>query len=78
MHTEALIRGIEEYITRHSLFTKEDNILLTVSGGVDSMVMLALLWLGQLRMARVLPEAMNVLVRWRKFSELKRQLLSVV
>ncbi len=43
MHTEALIRGIEEYIARHALFTKEDNILLTVSGGVDSMVMLSLL-----------------------------------
>lgn len=43
MHTEALIRGIEEYISRHSLFGKEDKILLTVSGGVDSMVMLSLL-----------------------------------
>ena len=43
MHTDALIRGIEEYISRHSLFTKEDKILLTVSGGVDSMVMLSLL-----------------------------------
>ena len=43
MQTEALIRGIEEYIARHQLFGKEDKILLTVSGGVDSMVMLSLL-----------------------------------
>ena len=32
----------EQYNARHSLFTHDDKILLTVSGGVDSMVMLAL------------------------------------
>ncbi len=31
------------YISRHELFTHDDRILLTVSGGVDSMVMLSLL-----------------------------------
>ncbi len=31
------------YISRHELFTRGDKILLTVSGGVDSMVMLSLL-----------------------------------
>ncbi len=32
----------EQYIAEHKLFTTEDRLLLTVSGGVDSMVMLAL------------------------------------
>ena len=32
----------EQYNARHALFTRDDKILLTVSGGVDSMVMLAL------------------------------------
>ena len=32
----------EQYNARHALFTHDDKILLTVSGGVDSMVMLAL------------------------------------
>ena len=42
MHTEALLRCFEQYVERHSLFSHEDKILLTVSGGVDSMVMLSI------------------------------------
>jgi hypothetical protein len=52
--------------------------IVAVADFRDVMAMLAHLWLGRLRMVRVLPEAMNVLVPWRKFSELMRQLLSVV
>ncbi len=37
-----LLEHFEAYNTRHQLFTHDDKILLTVSGGVDSMVMLAL------------------------------------
>ena len=37
-----LLEHFEQYNERHSLFSHEDRILLTVSGGVDSMVMLAL------------------------------------
>ena len=37
-----LLDHFEQYNARHSLFTHDDKILLTVSGGVDSMVMLAL------------------------------------
>ncbi len=42
MQTEALLRGFERYVERHELFSHEDKILLTVSGGVDSMVMLTI------------------------------------
>ena len=42
MQTEALLQGFEEYVARHELFSHEDKVLLTVSGGVDSMVMLTI------------------------------------
>ena len=42
MHNNPLVENFNKYIERHSLFTHEDKILLTVSGGVDSMVMLSL------------------------------------
>lgn len=32
----------QEYVNRHELFTRQDKILLTVSGGVDSMVLMSL------------------------------------
>ena len=37
-----LLDGFEKYIEENELFTHNDKILLTVSGGVDSMVMMAL------------------------------------
>lgn len=37
-----LIEKFQEYITREKLFTPQDKILLTVSGGVDSMVLMSL------------------------------------
>ncbi|MEG0498563.1 MAG: ATP-binding protein, partial [Alistipes sp.] len=37
-----LLEGFQRYIENNRLATHEDKILLTVSGGVDSMVMLAL------------------------------------
>ena len=37
---EILLENFERYNSRHALFTHDDRILLTVSGGVDSMVML--------------------------------------
>ena len=37
-----LLEHFEQYNARHALFSHDDKILLTVSGGVDSMVMLAL------------------------------------
>ena len=37
-----LLDEFEKYITDNELFTHEDKVLLTVSGGVDSMVMLSL------------------------------------
>lgn len=36
----ALLGGFSRYIAENNFFTKQDKILLTVSGGVDSMVML--------------------------------------
>ena len=36
-----LIDRFQEYVTRNALFTHEDKILLTVSGGVDSMVLMS-------------------------------------
>ena len=39
---EALIDKFQEYVSRNELFTKQDKILLTVSGGVDSMVLMSL------------------------------------
>ncbi|MGN0007790.1 MAG: tRNA lysidine(34) synthetase TilS [Alistipes sp.] len=42
MHNNPLIENFNGYVERHALFTHEDKILLTVSGGVDSMVMLSL------------------------------------
>ena len=41
MQTEALLKMFEKYVERHELFSHEDKILLAVSGGVDSMVMLS-------------------------------------
>lgn len=37
-----LIDNFQEYVRRNGLFTKQDKILLTVSGGVDSMVLMSL------------------------------------
>ena len=42
MQTEVLLQAFERYVERHELFSHEDKILLTVSGGVDSMVMLSI------------------------------------
>ena len=42
MQTEALLKAFEKYVERHELFSHEDRVLLTVSGGVDSMVMLSI------------------------------------
>ena len=42
MQSEALLKTFERYVERHELFSHEDKILLAVSGGVDSMVMLSL------------------------------------
>ena len=33
----------QSYVERHGLFSRDDRILLTVSGGVDSMVLLSLM-----------------------------------
>lgn len=37
-----LIDNFQEYVSRNGLFTRQDKILLTVSGGVDSMVLMSL------------------------------------
>ena len=37
-----LIERFQEYVNRQNLFTRHDKILLTVSGGVDSMVLMSL------------------------------------
>ncbi len=42
MYNLSLLEGFGRYIERHELFTHNDRILLTISGGVDSMVMLSL------------------------------------
>ncbi len=42
MQTETLLKAFEKYVERHELFSHDDKILLTVSGGVDSMVMLSI------------------------------------
>ena len=42
MQTEVLLKAFEKYVERHELFSHEDKILLAVSGGVDSMVMLSI------------------------------------
>jgi tRNA(Ile)-lysidine synthase len=42
MQTEVLLKAFEKYVERHELFSHDDKILLTVSGGVDSMVMLSI------------------------------------
>ena len=41
-HDKQLVERFEKYIEDNELFTRDDKILLTVSGGVDSMVMLSL------------------------------------
>lgn len=41
-HDRQLADRFQQYIRENGLFTREDKILLTVSGGVDSMVMLSL------------------------------------
>ena len=38
-----LLDGFEKYIEENELFTHNDKLLLAVSGGVDSMVMMALM-----------------------------------
>ncbi|MBQ5648006.1 MAG: tRNA lysidine(34) synthetase TilS [Alistipes sp.] len=42
MQSEALLKAFEKYVERHELFSHDDKILLAVSGGVDSMVMLSI------------------------------------
>jgi len=42
LHDKQLVERFERYAKENGLFTREDKILLTVSGGVDSMVMLSL------------------------------------
>ena len=42
MTSDILLQNFERYNERHQLFSHDDKILLTVSGGVDSMVMLSL------------------------------------
>lgn len=42
MQTKTILQAFEKYVERHELFSHEDKILLTVSGGVDSMVMLSI------------------------------------
>lgn len=37
-----LLESFQSYISRHALATKDDRLLLTVSGGVDSMVLMTL------------------------------------
>ena len=37
-----LLDKFHDYMARHKLFTQQDKILLTVSGGVDSMVLMSL------------------------------------
>ena len=37
-----LLERFQDYVSRNELFTKQDKILLTVSGGVDSMVLMSL------------------------------------
>ena len=38
----ALLEAFQRYVAENDLATHDDRILLTVSGGVDSMVMLSL------------------------------------
>lgn len=40
--SDGLLNRFQEYVAEHNICSPEDRILLTVSGGVDSMVMLAL------------------------------------
>ena len=37
-----LLEKFQDYVARHELFTRQDKVLLTVSGGVDSMVLMSL------------------------------------
>ena len=37
-----LIDKFQDYVARHELFSRQDKVLLTVSGGVDSMVLMSL------------------------------------
>ena len=37
-----LLEKFQDYVARHELFTRKDKVLLTVSGGVDSMVLMSL------------------------------------
>ena len=41
-YVRMLIDKFHDYVTREKLFTRQDKILLTVSGGVDSMVLMSL------------------------------------
>ena len=38
-----MLKKLEQYITQNNLFTKKDKLLLAISGGVDSVVLLDLL-----------------------------------
>ena len=42
MVSTLLLEKFQEYVSRNDLFNKQDKILLTVSGGVDSMVLMSL------------------------------------
>ena len=42
MVSTLLLEKFQEYVSRNDLFDKHDKILLTVSGGVDSMVLMSL------------------------------------
>ena len=42
MISTLLLEKFQEYVTRNELFNKQDKILLTISGGVDSMVLMSL------------------------------------
>ena len=37
-----LLERFQDYVSQNELFSKQDKILLTVSGGVDSMVLMSL------------------------------------
>lgn len=43
-YSKAVLTHFEQFVRRYSLFTKESSLILSVSGGVDSMVMLDLIF----------------------------------
>ena len=48
----ALLEAFQRYVAENDLATHDDRILLTVSGGVDSMVMLSLFTRSDLKWGR--------------------------